>query len=1069
MSLQITLFGAPSIQINNIPVTGFISSKASALVYFLAATSRTHTRDALATLLWGSSSDEYAKKSLRNVLSNLRGLLGSYLEITRSEVRLLTAQMAPVDLLQFEATLVAAQRQPANAPARAELLTSAVALLRGELLEGFQVADAEGFEEWLRSTREQFHLLSIQAWSELVAFHAQQGDVLTGIQHATRLLALDPLREESHRYLMLLLALNGQTGAAIAQFQNCQRILSHELGVPPSAETRQLYDQIVTSKLSPRVTLPTNEQTSPPAAVPKSTVTVTTPLLLPTRHNLPAELTPIVGREREVAQIVQTLEMSNNHLLTISGMGGVGKSRLALHAAYQLLKRDADPQTRLFPDGIYFIALAAIQANGQGEQRIAAAVADALQLPLAGEHPPLEQLIQSLAGKTLLLILDNCEHLPMAALVSHLLQQTQSVKCLTTSRVRLNVRGEQILPLAGLAVADPTQPAQTDALRLFERCAQSFLPDFALDETTTPVAAHICRLLNGLPLGIELAASWVRLLPLEEIPGELQRDLDLLENSQFDAPAHQRNLRLIFERSWRLLSAKEQEVLRRLAIFRGGFRREAAASVAGASLPVLAALLDQSLLQRVDTSTQSKTLGPADTGVRYSLHPVIQQYAYEQLSQANETNSLHWQHAHLMANFLAERQAALQSHQQQAALRQIYEEIENIRAAWQWLVDQLQQSEADQTRAVQLLHKALETIFQFYDMRSWFQEGESLLANLNHRLTSQPIAQNTASETDLVRQCLQAKVQARQGWFAFHLGRTGEARRLLETSLQMLRQLSAEAETLFNLNYLGAVLRHQGDFAQATHYLLEGLELAQRQHDRMGASVALNILGQIASLQGNLDEAHSRCQQALQLKRELGDRWGMTYSLTYLGRVAQEAADYPAAEQLFAESLAICGEIEDRRGIAFALQNLADTALAAGRLDDARQRYEESLQLTRAIGNRADSSLTMARLGDVACLQGQLDAAQRYLQEALCTARAVQSIPGLLAASLGWSNYAMATGQPAQAIQPLQIILAHPASSQSQKRKAEALLTRLAGAHNRLDGDPNAALLRYVQNFPCDH
>lgn len=1033
---QIKLLGVPTLTRAGQPITGFVSSKAVATVYYIAANGQTQAREVLATLLWTNSTDIYAKKNLRNVLSNLRVLLSDSIEITRETVSLPAPLLDAVDSQRFLALFKAAE-QTASAAQRREYLAAAVALYQGPFLDGFHVADAEAFDEWLQGERERFGLLAIQAFNEVVAASAHEGRFLEGLNYATRLLNLDPLREESYRHLMLLLALDGQTSAALGYYRACQKLLRTELGVAPDAATEALYQRILAGEFSKKTLV-----IAPP-----------TPVARPHRA-LPAELTSFVDREAELAQILQRLADPACRLVTLLGMGGVGKTRLALRTAHIIAGATSiawsNPQPLLpaFPDGVAFVPLAALEPSPQIAHQLATTIADGLQIPLRGGLAPADQLQQALYDKALLLVLDNCEHLPVAPFINALLQQTRFLKILVTSRTRLNVHGEQLLQLRGLATPTATAPSVTgdpppnladfdaySAMRLFTQSVQAIVPDFMLDETTVGPVAEICRLVHGLPLGIELAATWARLLPLPEIVQEIQQNLDFLDNTFLETPAHQRSLRAIFNHSWRLLSPVEQQVLRQLAVFRGGFTREAAAKVAGATLPLLAQLTDKSMVQRSDSVVNSPD-GPVG---RYELQVVIRQYAAEQLAEAGEIETCQQRHAAYMAEFLAARLPDLQSVRQQAALRFIHAEIENVRAAWQWLIDHLQSTEAGLAQIEQQVSQGFDSLFHFYDMRSWFQEGETVFAQLAQRLPAYPFTHRGGAQPQALWR-LQAKAQARQAWFAFHLGHHSESRMAFEASLQNLRQLDATAETVFNLNYLGALLRHIGDLAGAEQNLQAALTVAQSHHDDLGASIALNTLGQLAFLQGDYAQTQNRCRQALAIKQAIGDRWGMTYSLTSLGSVAQATGDYDTAQKLFTESLSICREIGDQRGAAMALQNLADTAYRSGQLSQAQTHYRASLQIYQTIGSRAEASLLLSRLGEVACVGGEYAQAAEQLHAALSLAWAVQGTPSLLAALLGLAMLAQMNAQSAQAIQPLRLVYHHPASSQAQQARAAELL-----------------------------
>ncbi|MFZ4656064.1 MAG: tetratricopeptide repeat protein [Caldilineaceae bacterium] len=502
-----------------------------------------------------------------------------------------------------------------------------------------------------------------------------------------------------------------------------------------------------------------------------------------------------------------------------------------------------------------------------------------------------------------------------------------------------------------------------------------------------------------------------------------------------------------------------------MSVFAGSFTREAAAQVAGASLPLLAQLADKSLVQRVDSAGETLRNGAASARTRYELQPVLRQYAAEALAQAGETAAYQARYAAAMTQFLAAQRADLQAAKQQEALCAITAEIENVRAAWQWLLTHLQTAQSGLVQLAEQVSQGIDSLFHFYDMRSWFQEGETIFGQLAQALSAiiPPLSTPVATDDPAVALWrLQAKAQARQGWFVFHFGRYDESRHLLTASLHRLQQVGAAADTIFNLNYLGPILRQLGEFAQANTYLQAAQQLAQQHNDWLGVSTALNNLGHIALVQGDLPAVQRLCQHALQIKRTIGDRWGMALSLGYLGRAAQYSAEYAVAQKLFAECLTISRELDDRRRAAFALQCLGDTAYAAGALAEAQNHYQESLSLYQAIGNRSESSITLARLGETCCTAGDRSQARQLLHSALALAWSLPSTPGLLAALLGLAVLALADGQPTQARPALRFVHDHPAGSQQQRQHAAQLLTA-AGAPTT--ADPAWDLATYVQTI----
>lgn len=946
------------------PVTGFISSKALALVFYLATTGRPHTRETLAGLLWGEFPQENARKNLRDVLSNLRRLVAGHVNITRQEVAF--ERQAPYSL-DSEAFLEAIARIEEGEQETAVLshttvtsLREAVDLYQGDFLEGFYVPQAPDFEEWMLVERRRLRHLALQALHRLLRHLAQQDDYMPGINYATRLLALEPWHEEAHRLLMRMLAWSGRRSAALAQYKTCCRVLQDELGVEPQAETTTLYRQIVAGEVAPRTA-----ETAAAASRPL--------------HNLPAQLTGFVGRELELQRLLAQLREPDCRLLTLVGAGGIGKTRLALQAAEMLLPQAEAGQQ--FRHGIYFVSLASLETAdfdpSATEASLAAAIADALKLSFSGSEQPVARLQNYLREKEMLLVIDNFEHLvPAATILAELLQRAPALKLLVTSRGRLNVRGEHILQVGGLEyplvkTADPHLWQSYSAVQLFLQTAQTIDPEFSLRPQDEAAVIRICRLVEGLPLGVELAATWVRMLSCTEIAREIEQNLGFLEATMHDMPARHRSLRAVFEYSWNLLTARQQETLCRLSVFRGPFAREAAVEVAAASLPLLTALVDSSLVRRVV---------PEEGPVGYEMLEVLRQYAAEKLAQsqpvATQTRDRH--SAYYLA-FLQERLPALQGGEQQKALNEVGAQIENIRAAWRWAVQQGDVAGID---------GALQALFHFYDMRSWFQEGADLF--------QQAVAGIAILERSPQNERVAARLLARQGWFTFHLGRQTAAQALLAESLERLRPLRQPATLIFPLNYLGAVNYHLGAYQRAQQLCHESLTLSQALGERYGAAIALNILGQISHRTGNYDAARDYCRQSLAIEQAINNRWSMTFSFFNLGRVAYETADYQEATRLFQESLQIREEIGDLRGMGLCLHQLAQTAVAQGAYSKAHSLYQRSLATFREIGNQSGMITALTGLGNIARHQSDYASAKAYYDDALRRAQTIHAVPSIL-------------------------------------------------------------------------
>jgi len=652
--LTLRLLGKPQVSLGGAPVTGFISAKAQALLFHLAASGRPHTRESLAGLFWGDMPDAQAGKNLRNALSNLRMLVGPYLLITRDEVSFNRQSSYWLDVEVFLSALStdAAQKDLGT-------LHNAVELYQGDFLEGFYVGEAMPFEEWMLGRRSLLKGLMLQSLHMLVVRHLDREEHAAGIDYANRLLALEPWREETHRHLMMLLARSRQRSAALAQYDRCRQALADELGVEPMPETIALYNRLKAAAAPPP-------------------------------HNLPPQPTAFVGREAELAKIASFLNNPLAQLLTLVGPGGIGKTRLALQAAARCVEPEANLEQR-FSDGVFFVSLAADEAmaSGEAQSSLIAAIATTLRFDSYGPMLPQAQLLNHLREKDMLLILDNLEQLiPEARQLGHLLRFAPRVKLLVTSRARLNLQEEWLMEVPGLNVPSTAVPPESlaaySAVALFVQQARRVLAGFTFSEAETESVIRVCQLVEGVPLGIELAASWLRMLTCKEIAVEIEQGLDFLTTSLQNVPERHRSLRAVFDYSWDLLSPAEQETFRQLAVFRGGFHRQAAARVvAAASLPMLAGLVDKSLLRR-------------DAAGRYEIHDLLRRYAEEKLSaDPMESERVRDRHCHYYAELMVAHQAGLKGEDVSEALTTLNVERDNVRAAWNWALSHRRVEELD--------------------------------------------------------------------------------------------------------------------------------------------------------------------------------------------------------------------------------------------------------------------------------------------------------------------------------------------------------------------------------------
>ena len=1038
--LEMKLLGNPRAALDGEPVTGFVSRKAEALFYYLAATGQPHSRAALAGLLWRDEPDSRARRNLRDVLANLRPLLPRHIIATRQNIRFNQSARHTIDVVAFnELFLNVKTTDPLASTSQAvESLDKAVSLYAGEFMAGFFVGDAPSLESWKTSERDRLHELMAWALRRLADYYVRAAAYESGIDQLSRLLALDPWREAAHFQLMIAYSLNGQRGAALRQYELCRRALQTELAVEPAPETEQLYQQIRDGKPVNRpVSHITPDLLLKPASAPAA------------HHNIPHKSRPFIGRETELAQIANLLTGPNCRLLTLTGPGGIGKTQLALQAARQMGPMETEAKTNLFPHGIYFLPLAALTITdaNKAPESLALTIIEALQLSFSSAEFPQEQLVAYFLQKDMLLILDNFEHLTTAVpLLVKILARAPKLKIMATSRVHLNMRDEQILELAGLPfptadqeAAQPSHQKTYSAIQLFEQNAQLVQLDFAIAPADMPAVIRICQLIEGLPLGIELAASWTRLLSCPEIAHEIEASLRFLQSAAQDRPQRHQSLQAVFEHSWTLLGDADKQALSQLSIFRGGFTRKAAAHIAHTTPARLLSLLDNSLIRQVRTRTNTGL--PA----RLELPEVVRQFAAEKLAETHTDQSdheeLNGRHCHYYLTLLGERLDDLRGERQQAALTEIGREIENVRRAWQWAISR-QDSAA--------IGSAIASLFHFYDMQSWFQEGQKAFA-----AAAACLAEVYARENMRETAVFWGIALARQGWFTFQLGQQLAAKTLLEESLTILESLGAAAEMAFPLNYLAAATYYLGDYTEAQRLCQVGLSLCQDNGDEYGAAIAQNILSQIYYLLGRHQQARQYGEASLALGRKLGNRWHIAFSLTNLGTAVLGSGRYQAAAAFFAESLTIREAIGDKRGRAICLSHLGDTAQLAGNHDKAKQLFQSSLALFEAIGNQSGTADSLTKLGYIALAQAAPASGYNLFLKALPIAHRIRALPKLLDIIVGVA-FARVETNPQQAAAIAAIVQDHPSATEKSRDWAVQLAETAARQFASGDGEIDA-------------
>lgn len=1032
--LELVLLGSPHIVLDGAPVK--VMDKVLALLAYLAVESQdAHRRDMLVGLLWPDLSEAAARNNLRVTLHRLRQALreqpgaAGFLQISRDTLQWCRASDYWLDIAAVGAMLQ--NVQPPSCAADAAQLAEVLRLYRGDLLKDFYLEDSVAFEEWASTLRERLRQQALKALTCLTDWYLAHGYYTAALAHARRQIELEAWNETAHQQLMLALTHSGQRVTALAHYEALCRILDDELATQPSAETVVLYQRLRSGEIEPAV--------SPPTAAPSAS--------LLTAY---APLTPFIGREAELTRLAELLAQPTCRLVTLLGPGGIGKTRLALAAA---------ATTGAFRDQVCFVPLADVETP----EFMLSAIVGALAFDFSRADDLRARLLLHLRERQLLLVLDSFEHLlarsiHASELLVDILYAAPGVTMLVTSREPLNLQAEVIVDVGGLAVPETETTVvagEYSAVQLFVDRARRVQAGFTLEAASQPWVIRICGLLEGMPLGIELAAAWVRVSSCDAIYQQLQRNLDFLSTSRHDMPKRHRSLRAIFDHSWDLLAMDEQDALRGLAIFRGGFAESAAAQVAEAPLTVLLALLNKSLLRQTPTG-------------RYELHELVRQYAEEKLREHPATClQLQARHARYYAAFLQEREASVRS-LDKLVTQAIADEMPNIRASWHWAATQ---------RQLTIVEPALAALFTFFDTQSRYDEGLEVLEPVEAALQELSAAANAAVWA------LFGNVLACRGVLYHRLSRYTESRDRLSRGLNLLRRYGSwseiafallglgwadyltarytEAQTLLeeclalyqahdepagigqSMYLLGFVCYELGDFARAQQLCAEGLEHCRADGYELAAQHCIYGLGLVARALGDYDQARRCHEENLTVCRAAGFRWGMVWALHNLGLIAYRQAAYISAEQLVRDGLTIARSINCRWSTAYGLNTLAMIDTALGRDAEALACAEESLALYTEIDDMEGMGVVSGTLGVLADARGDQRAAE-YFRVALHATIEAGALSKALEILVGLAVLLIGQGKIKRAVDWLTLVRDHPATHHWHQERAAQLLVELA-------------------------
>jgi predicted ATPase/DNA-binding SARP family transcriptional activator len=927
--LEVRLLGQFEARLDDRPLDLPSRPAQSLLAYLVLTANIAHRRERLAGMFWPEATETNARAYLRQTLWRLRKAVeaGGHALLAADDL-----SIAFVPTSDFWLDTAVLERDGD--------LAASVAVYRGDLLPGF-------YDEWVALERERLRAIFDRKLGSLLEKLTAARNWREILDWGERWIGLGSAPEAAYRALMVAHAELDDPAGAVAIFQRCVETLRAELGVSPAAETLAVYEKVKASAERPLVSLPF--------------------------HPI-----PLVGREQELDALAALLDDPACRLLTLMGPGGAGKTRLALAAAHA--------RASSFPNGAWFISLAPLNSV----ELLIPTIASGIGLTLFGPAEPKTQLFGYLRDKKALIVLDSFEHLLSGAItLAELLATTAGIKLVVTSRERLLLQGEWLVEVSGLKFpmrdVPAAEAASYSAVQLFLQSARRVRAGFALDETDSLAVTRICRLVAGLPLGIELAASWVWTFSCAEIAAELGRNLSFLNTTLRDVPERHRSMQAVFDHSWRLLPADEQRAFAAQSVFRGGFTRQAAEQITAASPIQLSALVDKSLLRRGASG-------------RFEMHELLRQFGRVQLMAAGQAEAVSTQHAAYYLQLAQQAERELHGPRQTEWLARLEADHDNLRAALAWSLER-----GPNDLAAQLCG----ALWRFWYLRGYLVEGRGWLKQV---LAPEKLLSDAGRAKAL---CGAANLAWFQGDFA-------AARALAGGSVAMWRRLGDQHSLGQALAILGMAQGYQGDQALAHSLLEESLAIFRQTGDDWGLALALFYyadpraagIHDIALAQWVLGES-------LTLFEKTGDPWGMALPLHGLGEWLYEQEEFAVARAQLEAALALRRKVGDNWLVAQTLGALGDVARCQNDYAGAQALYSEGLGLYQAMGSEGRSAAVLHHLGYVALNFHDGARAARHFAEGLALFQALADKRGMTACIEGLAGVMGANGRSLRAAQLL--------------------------------------------------
>ncbi len=913
--------------------------KAVALAAYLVVTGKKCSRDKLATLFWPEYDQKNARASLRRTLSIMTQELGkSWLEIDRESIMFVPCENLSIDVNNFLKLNEKIKSEEKKNTDCLTILEEAIAIYRDDFMSGFSLKDAPDFDDWLFEQSEWLRSQAISLTNLLIDYYFRRNDFSKAVLQAQRLINFDPFNENGHRKLIRAFALNNQQNFALRQYDKLKKNLRKELDTHPEEKTAFLAEEIRKGRFAVLNHSSDNEN------IFKTTLT-----------NLPAQSTTFVGRERDVENIIDKLTLPEVKLLTISGPGGIGKTRIAIQSASLLLNE--------FSDGVFYISLADLPSH----KSIAPGLIKILGLSFTEKTDPRNQVIDFLNNKNILLVFDNYEYL-MEGLdfISDLLKTTDSLKILVTSRERLMIQGEFLINLSGLSY--PKLPVEIsaeivsqsisvyDGISLFIQTAEMTQADFKLNTENYESVIQICELVEGNPLGLILSASWIEIYPPIKIVSEINKNLDFLKSDLHDIPYRHQSMRAVFDSTFDLLNDQEKSVFMRLAVFQSTFAPEAVAVVTDMdsekTIMVLATLARKSLL-KVD----------AKKG-RFEIHPLLQQYLKIKIDSTGITDKLMDKHMGFYLKLLIKNEKLLLSDFLIECRKELDEDFINIRHAWLWAVEK---------RNLRILIEAASALYVYFDMHTHYHEGEVLFNAVKNII---PITSDIKPDPAfcIILLC----------WF----DSKNQSSYITDTS-----EIEEKAKLCFDAAYesnnktfkavadllAGAIALYLGQNHKAITLFRQSLT----NDPQVESAFFVNIrIGFCHRNMGMIDRAMARFQQSFLFGKENGDSVKVAWSLTNIGMSNFSLGNLNEAELCLRDAVDSFSRIKVPTGLIWSYAELSIVAFFNGDIELCKLFSDKAINISNdicLISSKYFRALTIR--GFVAIVENDMISAEKHLND----------------------------------------------------------------------------------------